>query len=577
MCGVSAVLGPGPSQVALELMVGAQRHRGPDDHGTYVDPSGRALLGHNRLSILDLSTAGHQPFVSDDGRYALAFNGEIYNYRELRTQLAPRRFRSETDTEVVLAAWERWGPACLDRFIGMFAFVLWDSVTGEAHLVRDRFGVKPLYLACGPEGAVFVASEIKALHAAGVERRPDLGTWATFLATGQHELPDRTFWAEVSPLAPGTRATWRDGKITTNRWYDLTAEIGDHEDDRPDAEVADEWLSLAMESIDLRFRSDVPVGINLSGGVDSSFLLAAIHAVHGQQSAVSAYTFVTGDPAYDELPWVQALLTDTPHRSVVVPLAVSEVPELAMDVTRFQDEPFGGLPTLAYARLFEAARADGTTVLLDGQGLDEQWGGYDYYRASTSGAPGALVQGSKEAATRADALLPGALEGVSTAGIDLPDDRLRSLQIRDLTQTKIPRALRYNDRVSMRAGCELREPFLDHRLVELALRQPDRRKVNQTTGKVFLRQMLRDRLPGPVVEAPKRPLQTPQREWLRGPLAPWATDMIERGLQGVGQDLLDPTAVREAWAGYIAGKGDNSYFVWQWVSLGLCSTLLHDS
>ena len=577
MCGVSAILRTSPGPDRIGSMVAALTHRGPDDRGTYVDPDGRAVLGHDRLSIIDLSHAAHQPIVSPDGRYVLVCNGELYNYRELRRELGDYPFRSEGDIEVMLAAWLAWGEAALDRFIGMFAFVLWDTATGEATLVRDRFGVKPLYVADGDDGALLVASEIKALHAAGVPAVPDRTTWATFLATGRHELPDRTFWTGIRPVPAGTLVRWRAGRTETRRWYDLVAAVGDEHDPRPDDVVAEAWLDLAFDAIGLRFRSDVPVGINVSGGVDSSFLLAAVHAVQGVDSEVDAYTFTTGDAAYDELPWVELLLDQTRHPLVVVQLDPVDVPALALDVARHQDEPFGGLPTLAYARLFEEARTRGTVVLLDGQGLDEQWGGYDYYRSASLGATTTVVQGGTSAPVVPGALLADAASLVAPAPPLAGGDPLLALQLRDLTATKIPRALRYNDRVSMRSSCELREPFLDHRLVELALRQPRARKVDDTTGKVFLRRLLADRLPGRLVEAPKRPLQTPQREWLRGSLAPWADDMIEAGLAGVGADLLDPTVVREAWADFREGVGDNSYFVWQWISLGLTSTLLTSS
>lgn len=577
MCGVSAILRLAPGADVIEPMVTALTHRGPDDRGTYVDPGGRAVLGHDRLSIIDLSHAADQPFTSPDGRYVLVCNGELYNYRELRRELRDYPFRSDGDIEVMLAAWCAWGEAALDRFIGMFAFVLWDTLTGEATLVRDRFGVKPLYIAERDDGSLLAASEIKALHAAGVPALPDRAAWATFLATGRHELSDRTFWTGIRPLPAGTLVRWRAGRTEARRWYDLHAAVGDVPDERPDDVVAEAWLDLAFDAIGLRFRSDVPVGINVSGGVDSSFLLAAVHAVQGDESEVDAFTFTTGDPTYDELPWVELLLDQTRHPLVVVQLDPADVPALALDVTRHQDEPFGGLPTLAYARLFEEARARGTIVLLDGQGLDEQWGGYDYYRSAGLGPSTTVVQGGSSAPVRPEALLDAARGLVVPAPPLTPGDPLLALQLRDLTATKIPRALRYNDRVSMRASCELREPFLDHRLVELALRQPSTRKVNETTGKVFLRRMLADRLPGRLVETPKRPMQTPQREWLRGPLAPWADDMIETGLAGVGADLLDPTAVREAWRDFREGVGDNSYFVWQWISLGLTSTLMSSS
>jgi len=571
MCGISAIFGGSANKDLIRAMVGSLHHRGPDDSGTYVD-AGKVALGHNRLAILDLSDAGHQPAISPDGRYLMVFNGELYNYQELRRELPEYRFTSSGDTEVVLAAWLKWGEACLDRFLGMFAFIVYDTVRNEATAVRDRFGVKPLYMAVKPDGSVLLASEIKSIHAAGVSRSADLITWSTFLATGRHELPDRTFWEGVVPVPAGCLFRWGNGRMALHRWYDLAARVGE-EDDRGDEIVASEWLDLALESVSLRFRSDVPVGVNLSGGVDSSFLLSAIHKVQGVESEVDAYTFITGDPNYDELPWVNELLAHTKHPSIAVRLLAEEVPDLAASVAHHQDEPFGGLPTLAYAKIFEEARSRGTIVLLDGQGLDEQWGGYDYYRRAVSGEPVPIVQGSKDTPTRPDALRSGLSELVLSHTDESwsPLDPLRRIQVRDLTETKIPRALRYNDRVSMRSSCELREPFLDHRLVELALRQPVHRKLNETTGKVFLRRILADYLPSKVVEAPKRPLQTPQREWLRGGLAGWASEMIDAGLDGIGAELLDPDKVQSNWKRFRDGEGDNSYFVWQWISLGIAS------
>lgn len=573
MCGIAVALGGAANGSLIVGMTDALAHRGPDDAGWYVDPAGRARLGHRRLSILDLSSAGHQPMSSVDGRFTIVFNGELYNFRELRRQMPDHVFRSDTDTEVVLAAWIRWGERCLDRFLGMFAFAIWDEHAGEAVLVRDRLGVKPLYVWGGADGSLIAASEIDALHAAGVRRRPDRIAWADYLASGRADWSDRTFWEDVRPQAPGTLLRWRDGKSSSRCWYDLTSAVGDVDDDRSDDEVADEWLALAVESIGLRFRSDVPVGINVSGGLDSSFLLAAVREAQGEDSQVAAYTFVTGDERYDELPWVEELLRRTHHRSVVAPLTADEVPGLAAEVACSQGEPYGGLPTLAYARLFEVARQHGTIVLLDGQGLDEQWAGYDYYRMHGDPSIAPVVQGGSDSATRGDLLLVDAAEMSLPSVLSRGADPVRALQLRDLTLTKLPRALRFNDRVSMRVGCELREPFLDHRLIELALRQPSSRKINSTTGKVFLRQMLAERLPGAAVEAPKRPLQTPQREWLRGPLAGWADNMINAGLAGLGEGLLDPDGVRTAWRWFRSGHGDNSFYIWQWVSLGLFSMM----
>lgn len=577
MCGIAGLFGSGWHIAQLCAMVRAQWHRGPDATGVFTDASRQAAMGHNRLSIIDLSDAGRQPMFSADGRYCLVFNGEIYNYLELRSELGAYPFRGRTDTEVVLAAYDRWGAACLDRFLGMFAFLLWDTREQRLFAARDRFGVKPLYYHVRPDGALAVASEIRALHDAEVPAIPDDVMWATYLASGAHELPGRTFWSGIQALPAGHSLTWAAGRLSTTRWYDLAARVGDAFDTRPIDDVADEYSALLADSVRLRFRADVPVGINVSGGVDSSTLIATIRHLHTDEDAISAYTFITGDARYDELPWVEQTLARTGHPLVVCPLRAEDVPALAASVHEHQLEPFGGVPTLAYARLFEEARERGTIVLLDGQGMDEQWAGYSYYqRAESSDA--AIVQGTDGSPFRPACMTPELRALASPADAPCPfPDALRNLQYRDACVTKIPRALRFNDRVSMRASTELREPFLDHRLFELALRQPPERKIHQGTGKWLLRQLVRRLLPSEVTEAPKRPLQTPQREWLRGPLAEWCTDQIEQALEAFGGRWLSAPAVRAEWARYRAGAYDNSFFVWQWVSIGLFTESLQSA
>ena len=570
MCGIAGIFGSNWSQSQLNAMVLSQNHRGPDGQGTYLDPTGVAGLGHNRLKIIDLSEAGRQPMFDASGRYQIIFNGEIYNYLELREELRSSfEFRTRTDTEVLLAAYEKWGAGCLDRLIGMFAFAIWDERNKSLFAARDRFGVKPFYYYERPDGTLLIASEIKALHIAGVPRREDESTWAGYLTTGLSGSPERTFWEGVRALPPGHLLTWEVGRLRTSRWYDLAERTGYELDQRSVETVEEEYLALLKESVELRFRADVTVGINLSGGLDSSTLLGLVHAAQGADSDVKVFTFCTGDPAYDELPWVKQMLDQTNHELITCPLDAHEVPSLAESVQSFQDEPFGGIPTLAYARLFERAHAEGVTVLLDGNGMDEQWAGYDYY-ASANGNGASVVQGSKESPTRPDCLVP---EFRVLAGWAAPPrpfaDHLRNLQYRDALYTKLPRALRFNDRVSMRSSTELREPFLDHRLFELALRQPADRKIVNGTRKQLLRKITGRLLPAGVVNSPKRPLQTPQREWLRGPLREWAGAQIEGALAAHGDSWLNADAVRKRWRAYCNGQGDNSFFVWQWISVGL--------
>lgn len=570
MCGVAGIFGwPGDTaelRRRLELMNEAQRHRGPDDCGVWVDEEAKAGLGHTRLSIVDLTAAGHQPMGTADGRYSISFNGEVYNHVELREELRDYPFRSRTDTEVVLAAWSRWGEGCLERMVGMFAFVIWDRSEREVFAVRDRLGVKPLHYAVTAGAGVVVGSETEALFAAGVPREPDSTAWATYLARGWSDYSERTFWKGVWSVPAGCLMRWREGRRTIRRWYELSEKTREAENGLSDAEAGLQYRALLENSVRLRFRADVPVGINLSGGLDSSVLLGLVHAARGESVDVQAFTFTTGDGRYDELPWVREMLGRTRHELVECRLSGEEVPGLHEEVMRHEGGPYGGVPTLAYAKLFEEAGRRGVKVLMDGQGMDEQWAGYDYYEGEGEVGQASVVQGSRDRAIRPDCLTEEFLrcaEEVSAPRIF--GDRLRDLQYRDACLTKLPRALRYNDRVSMRASVELREPFLDHRLVEFAFWQPGHRKIRNGTRKYLLRELARELLPDGVVSAPKRPVQTPQREWLRGELREWAQEGIRRALK---TGWFHEGAVWREWEGFLGGKSDNSAYVWQWVCAG---------
>lgn len=574
MCGIAGVFGPSLGSSPMESMVSRQRHRGPDSAGIWTSPSGLASLGHRRLSILDLSDAGRQPMASHDSRYQITFNGEIYNYLELKTAIdRPVSFRTQGDTEVLLAAFARWGTACLDRLIGMFAFAIWDEWDQTLFAARDRFGVKPLYYYEPPGGGLWLASEIKALHAAGVPKEPDEATWATYLASGLYDHDGWTFWKGVRQLPPGGCLSWTpSGGLMVRTWYDPAgAVLGRRGEPLGESEAGEALLALLEESVRLRFRSDVPVGICLSGGLDSSLLLGLVRRVLGSGARVETFTFECGDPAYDETPWVQTMLNGSRHPGHFCRLTASDVPRLAQRMQAFQDEPFGGLPTLGMALVHECAREQGVVVLLDGNGMDEAWAGYDYYRRTEQvDAAVGPVQGTSRPTTRRDCLRPEFASRARAFTAERPlHDPLRDLQYRDVRYAKIPRAMRFADRCSMMYGRELREPFLDHRIVELGLAQPTAQKIRDGQGKWLPRQIAEHLLPDGVREAPKRPVQTPQREWLRGPLAHWANQCIEAGLAGWGQEWLDPVATRNAWRDFRQGQSDNSFPIWQWISLGM--------
>jgi asparagine synthase (glutamine-hydrolysing) len=558
MCGVAAIVGPKASLQNLEGMLALQHHRGPDFTGYWVEPN-QIALGHNRLSIIDLSAAANQPFVSSDGRYHLVFNGEIYNYLELKQKLRfDFEFKTNSDTEVLLAAFMKWGKDCLAELNGMFAFIIWDKKDQSLFAARDRFGVKPLYLS-QLEDSLILSSEIRPHWQIGIPKVPNSDVWYSYLTKGQYGMPDETFWKGIHQIPGGHYLTFKNGDIEIRSWYDFVARsmaLMNHQENDEEAYI----LDLLKDSVQLRFRADVPVGFNLSGGLDSSTLLALVSDAYPDEKKIEAFTFFTGDERYDELPWVRQMLVGKPYPLNTCKLEVSDIPHLTQKIASVQDEPFGGIPTLAYAKVFEEARKKGILVLLDGQGSDEAWAGYDYYLKNTT----SLIQGTNTSPVRPEALT-NSLKSMGSREIPMPfSDELLNKQFRDIFYTKIPRALRFNDRVSMVFSTELREPFLDYRLVEYVFSRSRDFKIKDGQQKWLLRKIAAKYLGDDIALAPKRPLQTPQREWLGGPLASWVEEKIEFLKANI--DWFDPESLDVIWKEYKNGNQENSFYIWQWVN-----------
>lgn len=572
MCGITGIISPNIDAkllASMQAMLKVQEHRGPD-HSDYIQLDNQVIFGHNRLSIIDLSEAADQPFFSNDQRYAMVFNGEIYNYIELKEQLKPfYNFKTSSDTEVLLAAYIHWGEAALDKLIGMFSIVIYDKEQKELFIARDRFGVKPFNYAFDTAGNLVFASEIKTLHAAGIPKKQNTALWAAYLTKGRYQYKNQTFWEGIYQLEAGHCAKFSINDIpqdlNTKRWYHFVDHIHALQKDteylnRSKEEHLLHYKSLLEDSIKLRFRSDVTVGFNISGGLDSSTLLGAVHQLHPKE-AIEAFTFYCGDDRYDELPWVEKLISETNKPLNNILLAVEEVPTQSQQVSYFQDEPYGGIPTIAYSQIFKAARAKGVIVLLDGQGMDEAWAGYDYYHKNSD----SVVQGVKTSPFKPEVLTQ---EFKSEAVIeDYPTpfkDSLLNKQYRDLFYTKIPRALRFNDRVSMMHSTELREPFLDHRLVEYAFALPTSLKTQNGQVKWALRELATQYLNSDILLAPKRPLQTPQREWLTEDLITW----VEKNIKDLeDHPWINKSALQEAWHTFKQSDKDNTFFLWQWLSV----------
>jgi asparagine synthase (glutamine-hydrolysing) len=569
MCGIAGIIGEGIEKSEIDRMLVSISHRGPDARGIYCD-RGYAVLGHNRLSIIDLSHAGNQPFSDPTGRYHLSFNGEIYNYRELKLEIGSRyTFKTNSDTEVLLAAFIIYGKNCLEKLNGMFAFAIWDSREKKIFAARDRFGVKPFYYSECRSKLIF-ASEIKAIRSIR-SSGPNAKVWSNYFCFGSYGSPDESFYKNINQLPAGHYIEYKGFSLTIQRWYDFPTRIKDISNNYSIGEIKEKYLKLLLDSIRLRFRADVEVGFNISGGVDSSLLLALVNNFKSNQK-VKAFTFYTGDKQYDELPWVEKMIGLTGNPLEKIKLSSDEVPQLSKLLSDIQEEPFGGIPTIAYSKIFEKAKQSGLKVLMDGQGMDEQWAGYDYYNSLVD----QVIQGTgKSGSFRPDVLNSGFQDLAKKPEYPTPfESSLQNLQYRDLFYTKLPRALRFNDRISMAFSTELREPFLDYRLVELAFSLQDSLKINKGVQKYLLREIIKDFVPDKISEAPKRVLQTPQREWLGCELKVFVDENLARLENSCFQSWFDHDLIQKEWRNYKNGENSNSFFLWQWINASLISALV---
>jgi asparagine synthase (glutamine-hydrolysing) len=645
VCGIAGIISPNgdnPSSL-VSSMINAIRYRGPDDSGVWVDQSVGLALGHARLSILDLSPEGHQPMISASGRFVLSYNGEVYNFAELRSELEAGRikFRSHSDTEVMLAAFEKWGlEKSVQRFIGMFAFALWDRETGVLHLVRDRLGIKPLYYGWAGKAFVF-GSEMKVFkHVPGFERSIHRDSLTAFMRYAYVPEP-WSIYQDVYKLPPGClfsitpeqaharqgfspepedgQAAWRPVRFWSARHI---VESGVRSSFTGTEEEAIEQLDrLLREAISLRMISDVPLGAFLSGGVDSSVVVALMQA----QSARPVKTFTIGFHEKDYNEAIHAaevakhLGTDHTELYVTPAEAMAVIPRLP----DMYDEPFGDSSQIPTYLVSQLARRH-VTVSLSGDGGDELFAGYNRYFLGrrlwrqVSWLPQSVRRGMargiqsispdllNETSRKLRALVPImpsfgdklhklaeilAMKDPETMYLGLVSlwkeparvviggqeprttltDRARWANVNEFTLEMMALdlvtylandILTKVDRASMAVGLEARVPLIDHRVVEFAWRIPLSMKIKQEgEGKWLLRQVLYRYVPKHLIERPKMGFGVPIGYWLRGPLRQWAEDLLDEGrLRREG--YFHPKAIREKWTEHLSGQRNWQYLLW---------------
>lgn len=591
-------------------------HRGPDDAGVWRSAGGSVMLGSRRLAILDLSPDGHQPMLDENGNVAIIFNGEIYNYVELGDELKTKgyRFRSLSDTEVLLKAYEAWGSGCLERLNGMFAFAIWDERRQELFAARDRFGEKPFYYHHDSDRAFLLfASEIKALLASGlVNSQPNGNAIFRYLAHHEIDAGADTLFQGIMALPPAHALLYfRPGEtLRIWRYWDLDSEAEVRLSN--DQAYAERLHDLLTDAVRIRLRSDVPVGSSLSGGLDSSSIVSLI-ARERAGNAQKTFSARFHDPRFDEGRYIRTVVERMAVDSHSVHPDPSRLPEEMDALTWHQDHPFYGSSVYAQWAVMRLARDQSVTVLLDGQGGDEVLAGYPsyfgaYYRDLLKGLHWAKLFNSVYGYVRehGSRTLPIIFSGLLPYPLRFSLKRFfRPLGIRPeferqwrgwpartshkfksdlqedlyltLTRTQLPALLRYADRNSMAFSREVRLPFLDHRVVEFVFAAPADQKIRGVTTKVILRDAIRGIVPEEIrIRKDKIGFATPECSWLRGPLQPWV-EGVWNSSAFRERSWVEPSVVRRAWREFLSGRDSWHTAIWRWLSLEVWARTFLDS
>jgi asparagine synthase (glutamine-hydrolysing) len=622
MCGIAGFIDFNGHRVdaarsRIERMAAAIIHRGPDEEGYYVDDY--AALGHRRLSIIDLSS-GQQPMAALDGKVQIVFNGEIYNFLEIRSELETRgyRFITRSDTEVILQAYIEWGDQCVEKLFGMFAFAIWDARNKTLLLARDRVGKKPLYYFYDGRKLAF-ASELKALRAGNLcpgEIDPEaLDCYFTF---GYIPAP-RTIYRGVRKLPAAHALHLSENGIRERRYWSLSfSETAE----RSLEDAADEFEALLDEAVRCRLMSEVPLGVFLSGGIDSPLVTSSMARLMSEPVRSNSIGF--DDKNFNELPLAKAVAKhlNTNHREFLVR------PDIAGTLEKIPwhfDEPFADSSAVPTWYVCKMAR-ENVTVALSGDGGDETFGGYTFryiphllesrIRAALPVALRGLAFGSIGAAYPGAAWLPkplrlktifenlavsdaeafyrdliwlradtrealyshdflSSLRGFTPyeavrpyyAGCDAKDPLGRS-QYTDIHFYMADDVLVKVDRMSMAHSLEVRSPLLDHRIIEFAVRLPVHLKLNSSKGKLLLRKAAERRLPADILNQPKRGFSIPAAQWLKTELKPFVEDSIFNGSSALSA-TLESKQLKRIWKEHLSGSRDHSVFLWSVMMFGL--------
>lgn len=599
MCGINGVIGivvAEEAQSIVETMNDSMAHRGPDDSGCYVGEG--VVFGQRRLSIIDLSKAGHQPMVSQDESLVLIFNGEIYNYRELKQELEEYPFKTQTDTEVILAAYTRWGKECVHRFNGMFAFAIWDKVNGEVLIFRDRLGVKPIYF-YRTDSVFLFSSEIRSLLKSGlVPRKLNKAALSDYLRYQTVHAP-QTIVADVQMLLPGHFISIKSGAVELQQYWSAEKNYNQEAVGKSYEEVKKDVYNLLLASVERRLVADVPFGAFLSGGIDSSAIVGLMSRVATQKVRTFAVTFE--EEAFSEARYAAAIAKKFGTEHTEIRLQPTDFLELLPAALKAMDHPSGDGPnTYVVSKVTKEA---GITMALSGLGGDELFAGYDVFKRlsllnnfqwftkvpvglrrvlgqslnsikpsvatskvnqllslsnwtlhetypinrqllSDSNVEG-LISNSMLSPNQAHRIVKASITAQCERANPLP--HLSQVSLAEIQTYMQNTLLRDTDQMSMAHALEVRVPFLDYELVEYVLGVPDAYKY-PSSPKKLLTEALRDLLPMEIINRPKMGFTLPWKDWLRGELL----NFCEKKLKNLAQhDVFVEHEIIRLWQSFL--------------------------
>lgn len=601
MCGICGIINIKTGLVDnnnLLVMMRQMKHRGPDDEGTFID--GNIGLGFVRLSILDLSSSGHQPMISPDGRFVIVFNGEIYNYIELREELKGKGhyFNTQTDTEVILAAYREWGETCLNRFNGMWAFVIYDKETRHLFAARDRFGVKPFYYYCDSQQFIFASEIPPVLKMLKGKTEPDNQVIFDYLVFNRTDQTEATFFKDIKKLQHGHTLTIVNSQLSVCKWYDLKVNLKD-----PFKSPA-EYRELFSSAVGLRLRSDVPVGVCFSGGLDSSAIVSTLLVDYNKHDLNTFSAIYRSDQEEDESKFINQYRGMLKNMHYTSPSSDTLIQDLNSFI-KAHAEPMPGTGPYAQFKVMELAK-NNVVVTLDGQGADEQLAGYHYFfgfffkdllkkghiisllreifyyfkvHRSTYGIQTFLYfLLSKENQTKARINEKGYLEDLFINKYTLKNNIASNLYgsctlqdaLLDHFEYKLEHLLKWEDRNSMWFSLESRVPFLDYRLVERTLSLPSTEIIHHGITKHFLRESMKGIVPDKNrCRVDKNGFDTPAAEWFRSTKFQILVKDLLNSSSFKNRGIINSLKAINLFEQHVNRKIDVSKEIWKWINLEL--------